>query len=127
MNGTLIAAIITITLALIFYTIGVWAEHRARELKPRHLAFFWLGFAMDTTGTSLMSRMAEHSLASGVMSLHGITGAIAIVLMLIHAIWASIVLIKKDSEAAGRFHKFSLAVWTIWLIPYFIGMFMGMR
>lgn len=127
MNGTLMAAIITITLALIFYTIGVWSEHKARVLKPLHLAFFWIGFAMDTTGTSLMSKMAEHSAVSGIMSLHGITGMIAIVLMLIHAIWASAVLVKKNSEAAKRFHKFSLIVWAIWLVPYLIGMFMGMR
>lgn len=33
MTGTLIAAIITITLALVFYTIGVWSEHRSKQLK----------------------------------------------------------------------------------------------
>lgn len=35
-------AVIAITLALFFYTIGVWSEHRAKLLKPLHLAFFWL-------------------------------------------------------------------------------------
>ena len=29
MSGKLIAAIVTITLALVFYTIGVWADKRA--------------------------------------------------------------------------------------------------
>lgn len=42
MNLTLIFAIITITLALIFYTIGVWSEHRSKKLKKLHLLFFWL-------------------------------------------------------------------------------------
>ena len=39
MNLTLIFAIITITLALIFYTIGVWSEHRSKKLKKLHLIY----------------------------------------------------------------------------------------
>ena len=46
--------------------------------------------------------------------------------MLVHVIWALIVLIKDNRESKERFHRFSLVVWAIWLIPYFIGMFMGM-
>ena len=33
MTGKLITAIVTITLALVFYTIGVWSEHRSKQLK----------------------------------------------------------------------------------------------
>ena len=51
--------------------------------------------------------------------IHGITGLIAIVLMLIHAVWAFVVRLKKDEKAIKSFHKFSVAVWAIWLIPYF--------
>ena len=52
-------AVIAITLALIFYTIGVWSEHRARILRPAHLVFFWLGLCADTTGTMMMSKLAD--------------------------------------------------------------------
>ena len=58
--------------------------------------------------------------------IHGITGLIAILLMLIHAGWALIVLIRKDEKAIANFHKFSVAVWVIWLIPYFSPMFFNM-
>ena len=87
-----------------------------------------MGFIADTTGTLAMSSMADKSESSGsaLISLHGITGALAIVLMLIHVIWALIVLIKGSETAKAQFHKFSLIGWGIWLIPYFIGMFMGM-
>lgn len=47
MSPLLMKAVIAITLALIFYTIGVWSEHKAKVLKPVHLAFFWLGLCMD--------------------------------------------------------------------------------
>ncbi|GFI42452.1 MAG: TIGR03987 family protein [Dorea sp.] len=127
MTGTLIIAIITITLALVFYTLGVWSEHRSKQLKKSHLVLFWLGLCMDTTGTILMGRIAKQSIFSGQLSLHGITGALAIVLMIVHAIWATIVLVKKNEASAKNFHRLSIAVWVIWLIPYILGMVIGMR
>lgn len=127
MTGTLMAAIIAITLALVFYTIGVWSEHRSRKLKKIHLIFFWLGLCMDTTGTLLMGQIAERSMFSGEMSLHSVTGALAIILMIVHAVWATVVLIKNNEGSAKKFHKFSLAVWAIWLVPYILGMIIGMK
>jgi len=58
--------------------------------------------------------------------IHGLTGLIAILLMLIHAVWATIVLIRKNEQAIMNFHKFSLVVWIIWLVPYFSGFFLSM-
>lgn len=126
MNPLLMKAVIAITSALIFYTIGVWSEHRAKVLKPLHLLFFWLGLFMDTAGTAMMSKLADGS-GGGLMSVHGITGMIAIILMMIHAVWASIVLARKDEKTMHTFHRFSIVVWLIWLVPFVLGMMMGMR
>ncbi len=126
MSPLLIKAVTAITLALIFYTIGVWSEHRARLLKPAHLVFFWLGLCADMTGTMMMSKLADGT-GGGLMSAHGITGVIAIVLMMIHALWATVVLVRKDEKAMHTFHRFSITVWLIWLVPYILGMVMGMR
>ncbi len=109
------AAMIIITMALIFYSIGVWSERFAGRLKYWHLVFFWLGLVCDTWGTGLMMEMAEGL----TFDLHGITGMIAILLMFIHAAWATVVLVRKDDLAINNFHKFSVIVWLIWLIPYF--------
>ncbi len=51
--------------------------------------------------------------------IHGLTGLLAIILMFVHAVWATIVLLRKDERLIVSFHKFSVAVWLIWLIPYF--------
>jgi uncharacterized repeat protein (TIGR03987 family) len=59
-------------------------------------------------------------------SLHGVSGLLAIVLMLIHAVWATIVLVRRDERWIHTFHRFSVAVWVIWLIPYFSPMLLGM-
>ena len=114
---------IFITLALVFYTIGVWSERIAGRLKGWHLIFFWLGLACDTIGTAIMMDYAGGLTAD----VHGVTGVAAILLMIIHAIWATVVLARKDERAIVNFHKFSVLVWAIWLIPYFSGVIMGMR
>ncbi|WP_315108428.1 HsmA family protein [Clostridium intestinale] len=119
----LLYAIISITSALIFYTIGVWSEKIQGELKKWHLVVFWIGLCFDTLGTTLMSKLAGDGFQ---LNFHGITGLIAIVLMLFHALWATFVLVKNDVKAKVNFHKFSIIVWIIWLIPFISGMIVGM-
>jgi uncharacterized repeat protein (TIGR03987 family) len=123
METQMVASVILITLALIFYSIGVWSERLSGRLKPWHLAFFWAGFVCDTTGTGIMMEMSN----ANIFTVHGLTGLAAIVLMLIHAVWASVVLARKDEKMIVNFHKFSIVVWVIWLIPYLNGFFVSMR
>jgi uncharacterized repeat protein (TIGR03987 family) len=108
-------AFITINLALLFYSIGVWSERIAGRLKLWHLIFFWAGIICDTWGTGLMFDMA----GGMTLDIHGISGLAAIILMLIHAVWATLVIVRKDEKMILKFHKFSVFVWVIWLIPYF--------
>lgn len=126
MNTKLIIAITAITMALVFYTYGVFAERKAHRLKKVHVVIFWLGLLCDTTGTITMSMIARGGAASAGIGVHGITGALAIILMIFHAIWATVTLYKGKDKQMETFHKFSLIVWIIWLVPYFIGMVMGM-
>ncbi len=118
MSVTLIVAIVCMFSALALYTTGVWSERLAGRLIPRHVLFFWAGLLFDTTGTTLMGRLA------GRMDLdfHGITGALAIAFMLGHAIWGSVVLLLKQEKVLVQFHKFSLVVWVLWLIPFVSGL-----
>lgn len=119
----LIYAILTITLALVFYTIGVWNEKIQGELKKWHLIVFYLGLVFDTTGTTIMSKIASGGFK---LNFHGITGLLALILMLFHALWATVVLVKNDEKAKVNFHKLSIIVWIIWLIPFISGAIFGM-
>jgi len=116
------SAVIIINLALLFYSIGVWSERIQGRLKVWHTVFFWMGLVCDTWGTGMMFEFV------GGMSfdVHGISGLLAIVLMLVHAIWATYVLLKKDEKMIVSFHKFSIFVWLVWLIPYFSPMALRM-
>jgi uncharacterized repeat protein (TIGR03987 family) len=119
----LIYAIISITLALVFYTIGVWSEKIQSGLKKWHVSIFWIGLVFDTLGTTLMSKIVNDGLK---FNFHGITGLLAIILMGFHALWATVVLYKNDTKAKANFHKFSIIVWLIWLIPFISGAVFGM-
>ena len=119
-----ILSTILITLALVFYSIGIWAERIARILKPWHVVAFWIGFSFDVLGTLAMHKMSEGKF--DMLEPHTLTGQIALWLMLGHAIWATIVIRRSMESMLTRFHKFSIVVWLIWLIPYFGGMFFAM-
>lgn len=118
-----LAAIVLITLALVFYSIGVWAERFSRYLEGWHVVAFWVGFLFDTSGTLAMDLLEPGFDWS---SSYTITGQIALWLMFAHAIWATRAVRSGDGGARVRFHRFSLVVWMIWLVPYIGGMFLGM-
>lgn len=114
-----------ITLALVFYTAGAWAERLARYLKRWHVVMFWMGLIFDISGT-----LAMHALAEGPFDLsdpHTLTGQLALWLMLAHAVWATRVARRGSEAVRSGFHRYSLVVWAFWLIPFFGGLALGMR
>jgi uncharacterized repeat protein (TIGR03987 family) len=124
MSPQITLSAVLISLALVFYSLGVWSERFANYLKPWHVVTFWIGLTFDILGTWTM-----HRLANGPFDLtapHTLTGQIALWVMLIHAVWATSVARKGSDELRTNFHRYSLIVWLIWLVPYFGGMYMGM-
>lgn len=120
----LIYAIVFISLAFVFYTVGVWSEKFQGRLLTWHAVMFWIGLACDVTGTTAMSKLAGSSFQ---FNFHGITGMLAILIMLLHAVWATAVLVKNDEPARENFRKLSVHVWAIWLLPYISGLVFGIR
>lgn len=125
MSSLLIFSTTTITLALVFYSLGIWAERISKYLKSWHVIAFWIGFAFDVTGTLAMHKLSDNPF--DFTDMHTLTGQIALWLMLAHAIWATIVVRRGFETLRLKFHRYSLFVWLIWLIPYLGGMFLGMK
>jgi uncharacterized repeat protein (TIGR03987 family) len=124
MTPILIFAMAAILIAAAVYTVAVFAERKAAVLKPWHLALFWLGFVFDTTGTTLMADIA----GGWKWDVHGVTGATAIVLMLIHSSWATVALLLKQEKVLHQFHRFSIFVWILWMAALLSGFAMvGIR
>ncbi len=120
----LLYAIVLISLAFVFYTLGVWSEKFQGQLQIWHSVVFWIGFAFDTAGTTVMNKLSETPFQ---LNIHAVTGLLAILIMFFHALWSTVVLIKNDKSARKNFRKLSIHVWVIWLIPYISGIIIGMK
>lgn len=121
-------AIILISLALVFYTVGVWAERRSGELRWWHVGTFAAGLVADISGTTVMSMIANSGGPSGVeqnpilTQIMAVTGLAALILMALHLGWAVVTMLRNRAQEKRTFHRFSVVVWALWLIPYFTGM-----
>ena len=117
----LIAVVVTV-LALVLYTVGIWRQRSAKTIRPVHLWLFWLGLVCDITGSLLMG-----TLAGGFsLTIHGINGLLAVLLMVVTAVRATMIYSKKDEEAARRFPRFSIPVWVIWVLSFLTGVILSM-
>lgn len=117
-----LVGLVFINLALAIYTIGVWSERIQGKLKWWHVGTFYAGLVCDSIGTGAMSLMVGGLLQ---FTFHGITGLAAILIMLFHAVWATVVLVRRNETMIVKFHKFSIFVWVIWLIPMVTGAVFG--
>ena len=121
-------AIGLISLALVFYTLGVWAERRSGELRWWHVGAFAAGLTADISRTAAMSLIATSGGPTGVeqnpflAQVMAITGVLALVLMALHLAWAVVTMLRNRPDELRAFHRFSVIVWAIWLVPYFAGM-----
>lgn len=120
----LIAAVVIISMALIFYSVGVWSERIQGGLRGWHVVAFGLGLVCDFVGTAFMAELVR--LTGQDNRLHAVLGSVAIFLMAVHAIWAFWTFRRGTPQAKRTFSRFSIVVWCIWLIPYFIGVYLGM-
>jgi len=124
MPQDLVVPAIIMSLAFVFYTTGVWAERAQRDLRGWHVVLFWLGLACDGFATELMHRLVVQGQNAGFV--HTATGFAAFSLMAVHATWATWVLFRGSREARAGFHRYSVIVWAVWLVPYLGGMIAGM-
>ena len=125
MSKILLFSIITINLALLFYSIGVWAERFSKYLKKWHVVTFWIGFTFDVSGTAAMHFISDNPF--DLTNLHTLTGQIALWLMLAHATWATVVISRDNTDLRKNFHRYSIFVWLVWLIPYIGGAIIGVN
>ena len=100
----------------------VYAKYFTQDCPAR--AAFGLGLVCDFVGTAFMAELVR--LTGQDNRLHAVLGSIAVFLMAIHALWAFWTFRKGSARAKRNFSRFSVIVWWVWLIPYFIGVYLGM-
>lgn len=117
------AAGVLVTFALVFYSLGVWAERRDGTLRTWHVLAFVAGLVFDVTGTLVMIAIAgsDSSATSVWDAIMRASGLLAVALMAVHVVVAWLVLVRGSVRSRRTFHRFSVTVWAIWLVPYVAG------
>jgi len=118
MNPIRMAAVATVTLALILYTVGALAEQRSRRAGGAARRFLTLGLTFDVIATALMVA------ATGSFSptLHGWLGYSALTLMLVDVVliwrhWRS----RASAAIPWGLHLYTRIAYAYWVIAYFTG------
>lgn len=118
MNPIRMAAVSTVTLALIFYSIGTWKEQRTRRATAGVRGFLTAGLAFDVIATALMVA-ATGSFAP---TLHGWLGYSALLLMArdVFVIWSHW-RAQGDAPLSNGQHLYARIAYVYWVIAYFAG------
>jgi hypothetical protein len=112
------AAVTTVSTALVLYTIAAVKEWRARRATLGVCGFFTVGVTFDVTSTLLMILATQH----GGVSLHGVLGYSALAAMA-----TDTVLMWRQRSRAGEeplgngLHLYSRLAYVYWVVAYFTG------
>ncbi len=116
--------IISMSLALAFYTYAVFSGRR-EGLHRKHLIVFGIGLLFDYLGTHQMSLYAR---AYGkAPEWHNLTGILSLAGMAFHFLLALAASLMSRAESVNRtFHRVSLTIYTLWCIAFASGALAGM-
>ncbi len=112
------AAVTTVTAALILYTVGATKEMRTRRARTGVRGFLTAGVAFDVTATLLMILATRRE----GLSLHGVLGYSALAAMALDTflIWTHW-LKSGDAPLGTGLHRYSRVAYLYWVVAYFTG------
>lgn len=107
-------------IALILYSVAIWSDRKAMELRPWMISVFALAVALDSLGTVLLCATATDALR---VNVHTVTGMASLLIMLAHFLWAFTAYWKSDAASAARFRRWSPWAWGLWMVSFLSGAF----
>lgn len=130
MSSELIFALGAMILSLVFYTLGVIGERKSKSINKVNIILFWLGFICISIGIYFISGIVQSSIEStdiATSMLQSLVSMISVFIMLFHCVWGSWALIRNNESQQKIFHKYSLIIWIVWLVPYLISIMLAIR
>jgi uncharacterized repeat protein (TIGR03987 family) len=123
MRPIIIVSVVSITFALILYTVAIWRNWRVKILTTSQLVLLWLALAADSLATQMMSMSVEET----TWDLHTISGYSGLALMALLVIAGSWAMWQKREPVLRSFHRFAAPVWIFWFISYASGVVVGVQ
>jgi len=122
LNPIIIRAVVVVTFALIFYSIGVITEQRKSAISTRVLLFLTAGVLFDIASTALMIVGSTNI----PLTVHGVIGYSALLAMLVDAIliwryWGR----NGSSKITRGLHLYTRIAYSWWVMAYIIGAVMS--
>ena len=118
-------AIIVSVISAAAYTLAVRILSKSRKLKPLHLLLLWLAFCGNAAGAGML-RMAIGEGSGFMYSLRSICIIISIVVLFVHAVWATALISLPEEKSMRIFLRDSKLVWKIWLFFFLAGIVLGL-
>lgn len=133
MDKIAIPLAIIMILGIIFYTISVFMGVTKKTFTKGSLALMHLSVLLVIIGifymTGISSKLPYHNVSYGLMDMHQAVGCITLILMIIHAIIATIVRRKNKSlmgfKVSKKFNIFSIILWIISIVFYLMALYIG--
>ena len=118
MNEVLIRAVIVVTVALVFYAIGVITEQRNGIVTKIVRIFLTAGVVLDISSTALMIAGSGNI----PITVHGMIGYSALIVMLADTILIWRHWIKHSiTKVPRRLHIYTRVAFSWWVIAYIAG------
>ena len=117
MKTSILIGSITVTAALLSYSIAVITEQIKKKINKTVLVFLTLGIILDITATSFMIFGSSNS----PFTLHGLVGYSALLAMLIdtYLIWKNYLQFGENIKSS--IHRYSLMAYIWWVIAFITG------
>ena len=108
-----------VTIALVFYSIGITKEQRGKKVTSRVLLFFTIGVLLDITATILMIIGSS----KGMLTLHGFIGYSSLLGMLTDTslLWRHNIKQGSSAMVTNNLHIYSRIAYIWWVIAYITG------
>ncbi|MGI9341736.1 MAG: hypothetical protein ACR2QV_02735 [Gammaproteobacteria bacterium] len=124
MKPIILISVISITTALLLYSIAVARNWRLKRLTTAHVVLLWLGLATDALATRMMGLSLEGGI---VWDFHTISGYLGLGLMGVLAIVGSWARLTGRDAILNGFHRYAVPVWVIWVASYVTGVVIGIQ
>jgi len=123
MRPIIIVSVVSITVALILYTVAIRRNWRTKMLTTSQLVVLWLALAADTLATQMMAMSVEET----TWDLHTISGYSGLALMALLVIAGSWAMWQQRESVLRNFHRFAAPVWFFWFVSYASGVVVGVQ
>lgn len=132
MDTIIIPLIVIMALALIFYTIATFTGIAKNSFKKGQVALYHAAVALVIIGifymSGISSKLPYDHVSYAMMHLHTGLGYLAVIILIIHAIIATVMKRKhknRGTSFSSKFNTLSFILWLICIILYLVTFYIG--